>query len=229
VTGSGRMGEHGSRCSGDPGDVAAAWRAYQAAAQRLDAVRRAAAAEAARHAEAAQAARQELTRVRAQLAASHARLGDLGATPADLLPGEREAATAAVSGGPLQALDALRRAGSTLDSSKAALTGRGPRRPARLTRLARRNLLAYAPMALAALAGQIALYLLAGGSGTVGILAAGLLLPVAAFGFGWLTIGLAFPAGPTGRVERTPLLGAVVCAAPALLAFAVTAVLVGRQ
>ncbi|HEX5994096.1 MAG TPA: hypothetical protein VFY84_03025 [Jiangellales bacterium] len=213
----------------DAGDVRSAWQAYQAAAQQLDAVRRTAVAEAARHAKAVQAAREELTLVRAELADSHARLRNVGAPPADLLPGNGDA-TAAVqqlAGGPSDVLEELRQARSTLESSEAALTGKGPRRPVRISRLGRRNLLGYAPVALAALAGQIALYVLAGsGRNAMIALLAGLLLPVAAFGLGWVTVGLAFPAGRTGEVERTPLLGAVLCAVPALLTFVVAVVVV---
>lgn len=217
--------------AGEAGDVRSAWQAYQAAAQQLDAVHRTAVAEAARHAMAVQAAREELTLVRADLAASHARLRNVGAPPADLLPREGDATAAAKQlGSPCDVLEALRRSRSTLESSEAALTGKRPRRPVRISRLGRRNLLGYAPVALAALVGQIALYLLAGGGRqATATLVAGLLLPVVAFGLGWLAVGLAFPRGPSGRVERTPLLGAVLCAVPALLAFVVAVVVVGRQ
>lgn len=213
-------------------DVRSAWQAYQAAAQQLDAVRRTAVAEAARHAREAHAAREELTLVRAELAASHARLQNAGAPPADLLPrdGDARAATPQLAGGPPDVLEAVRRARSSLESSAAALTGQRPRRPVRISRLGRRNLLGYAPVALAALAGQIALYVLAGTErNAMTVLVAGLLLPVAAFGFGWLTVGLAFPPATSGRVERTPLLGAVMCAVPALLAFVVAVVAVAMQ
>jgi hypothetical protein len=208
-------------------DAPSAWPAYQEAAQQLDKVRRAAAAEAARHAEAVRAAREELTLVRAQLSASHARLRAAGVSPADLLPSEGDvtAAEKHLARGPGGVLGTLHLARSTLEASEAALAGRLPRRPVRLSRVGRRNLLGYAPAALAALAGQIALYAIVGAAPAT--LVAGLLIPVAAVGLGWLTVSLVFSPGASARVDRTPLLGVVVCTVPALLAL-VVAVVVGR-
>jgi hypothetical protein len=213
--------------TGDAGDPRPAWQAYEAAARQLDAIRRAAVAEAARHGRAMQAARDELSLVRAQMSASQERLRGLGASPASLLPREADvsAAEQLLDGRPGDVLDALHRARSTLESSDAALIGQGTRRRIRLSRLARRNLLGYAPLALAALVGQVMLYLIAsGGPATTPVLLVGPLISMAAFGLGWLTVGHAFPAGPSGRVERTPLLGVVVCAVPALVAFVVAVV-----
>jgi hypothetical protein len=39
---------------------------------------------------------------------------------------------------------------------------------------------------------------------------------VLAFGLGWLTIGFVYGDGP-GKVDRTPLIGAVACLTPVLL------------
>lgn len=231
MSGQGRTSGYG-RASGQAGDadMRSAWQEYQAAAQDLDAVRRAAVTEATRHAKVVQAAREELTLVRGELAASHARLRKVGALPTDLLPRDGDAAATAgqrLAGGPADVLETLRQARATLESSAAALTGRGPRHRVRLSRVGRRNLLGYGPVALAALGGQITLYILAsGGRDGMTALVAGLLLSVVAFVFGWMTVTLAFPPGRKGRVERTPLLGAVVCAVPSLLAFLVAFVLV---
>jgi hypothetical protein len=196
-------------------DVAAAWQAYQAAAQRLDAVRRGAADEANRQAQAGQAARQELTRLRARLAPQHARLRELGVPAESLLPaGEQVAAVAGqLAGGPATVLTAVQAAGVTVDRADALVVGAaGP--GTRTAPVWLRNLLVYGPFALVVLAVQLAL-LLAGGGAVA--LAWGLLMPVVSFGLGWLVVGLAFPAGPTGRVDRTPRLGGVVCAAPTLV------------
>lgn len=200
---------------GEGADVSAAWQAYQAAAQRLDAVRRGAADEANQQAQAVQAARQELTQLRARLAPQHARLRELGVPAASLLPPEDEVTAAAgqLAGGPAAVLAALRAARVTADTADAEVVGgvgTGPRTaPVRL-----RNLLVYGPFALVVLTVQLVL-LLAGGDAAA--LLWGLLMPVVAFGLGWLVVGLAFPAGPTGPVDRTPLLGGLVCAAPALV------------
>lgn len=200
---------------GDSIDVTAAWQAYQAAAQRLDAVRRGAADEASRRAQAVQAARQELTELRARLAPQHARLRELGVPAARLLPSEEQVAGAAgqLAGGPGDVLAAVRAAGITADTADAAVVGAGDT-GTRIAPVWLRNLLVYGPFALVVLGVQLTLQL--AGGGAVALLWA-VLMPVVAFGLGWLVVGLAFPAGPAGRVERTPLLGGVVCAAPALV------------
>jgi hypothetical protein len=82
-----------------------------------------------------------------------------------------------------------------------------------------RNLLVYGPFAAAVLVVQIVLYLVAEpGSLPTYALLCGLSLPVLAFGLGWLTIGFVFGgAGGTGKVDRTPILGAIVCLTPVIL------------
>jgi hypothetical protein len=80
-----------------------------------------------------------------------------------------------------------------------------------------RNLLVYGPFAAVALVVQLGLYIAADGSSLpLYATLCGLTMPAAAFGLGWLVIGLVFPAGPNGRVERSPLIGAVACFAPVL-------------
>jgi hypothetical protein len=205
--------------------MSGAWEEYLAAAQRLDAVRRGAAAAADEQATAVQAARDELAGVRARLAPQHSRLRDLGVREEDLLPSSTDlaAATRSVADGPRAVLAALRQARATADAADALVVGSGAtdarssfgagRSPA-----APRNLLVYGPFALVVLAIQLALYLTADGDSVpVTALLCGLAMPAAAFGLGWLTIGLVFPPGPDGRVDRTPVLGAAVSAVPVLL------------
>jgi hypothetical protein len=137
-------------------------------------------------------------------------------TPADTAQAEQS-----VVGGPVQVLAALRQARMTADGADAALLGgggggggaaKGPR-PAAL-----RNLLVYGPFALTVLVVQIVLLFVANGSaGGAYALGCGVLLPVAAFALGWLGIGIAFPATPGERVDRTPLFGGLVCLVPAVL------------
>jgi len=75
----------------------------------------------------------------------------------------------------------------------------------------------YGPFAAAVLIVQIVLYLVApSGSVPTYALLCGLSLPVLAFGLGWLTIGFVYGDGP-GKVDRTPLVGAVACLTPVLL------------
>jgi hypothetical protein len=193
-----------------------AWDDYVAAAQRLDAVRRAASSAATDQAAAVDAARQELAAVRARLAPQGSRLvHDLGVPESDLVPlaTDRERAAQAVGGGPAAALAALRQARGTADAADAAIL----RPRAAELRPWVRNLLVYGPFAAAVLLVQIVLYLVAP-AGTVPTYAllCGLAMPVLAFGLGWVTIGFVY-GGDGGRVDRTPLTGAIVCLAPVLL------------
>jgi hypothetical protein len=79
-----------------------------------------------------------------------------------------------------------------------------------------RNLFVYGPFAFMALAAQLLLLSL-GGENPVYLPLCGLVLPAAAFGLGFVTVGLVFPAPPGGRVNRTPVLGAAVCLASVAL------------
>jgi hypothetical protein len=196
-----------------------AWRDYLDAAQRLDAVRRGAASSAAEQDRLLRASREELAALAARLAPQRARLRELGVPDDQLVPqpAELAAAAQAVGDGPASALAALRAARMTADGADAAVLGRGSAGPAP-TPAWLRNLLVYGPFAAVVLVVQLALYLTVDGS-SLPLYAAmcGLTMPAAAFGLGWLVVGLAFAPGPDGRVERTPLIGAAVCLAPVLL------------
>ncbi|MEV6842684.1 hypothetical protein [Actinoplanes sp. NPDC051411] len=194
------------------------WADYLAAAQRLDAVRRAASAAAGEQQATVAAAQQELGGVRARLAPQRARLvRDFGVPETELTPQPAEIASArqAVAGGAAAALAALRQARGTADAADAAIIGPGPG-PTRPWRPWARNLLVYGPFAVTVLIVQFALYLVAP-QGSVPKLAllCGLSLPVFAFGLGWVTIG--FVWGGDGKVDRTPIAGAIACFTPVLL------------
>jgi hypothetical protein len=187
------------------------WADYLAAAQRLDAVRRAASTAAGEQQQAATAARQELSAVRARLVPQRARLvRDFGVPESDLTPrpAEIEAAAQAVAGGPAAVLAALQQARRTADAADATIIGPvSSRRPLRPWA---RNLLVYGPFAAAVLIVQIVLYLIAPqGSVPTYALLCGLSMPVLAFGLGWVTIG--FVWGGDGPVDRTPIIGAITC------------------
>ncbi|MEV8509522.1 hypothetical protein AB0368_32495 [Actinoplanes sp. NPDC051475] len=192
------------------------WDDYLAAAQQLDAVRRAASAAAGEQAVTLQAAQQELAAVRARLAPQRSRLvSDLGVPETQLIPQPPEQALAAqaVAGGPAAVLAALRQARATADAADAGMLGAGtaPLRPWA------RNLLVYGPFAAAVLIVQIVLYLVApSGSLPTYALLCGLSLPLLAYGLGWLTIGFVYGGGPE-KVDRTPIVGAVACLTPVLL------------
>jgi hypothetical protein len=195
------------------------WTDYLAAAQRLDAVRRAANAAAGEQQADTVAARQELAEVRARLEPQRARMvGELGVPDGDLTPQPADRAVAAqvVAGGPAIVLAALRRARGSVEAAEAALAGPGPR-TGRPWRPWARNLLIYGPFAAAVLVVQIVLYLVAPqGSVPTYALLCGLSMPVLAFGLGWATIGFVYGGGP-GKLDRTPIIGAVACLAPVLL------------
>jgi hypothetical protein len=206
-----------------------AWDDYCAAAQRLDAIRRGAATAAGEQAQTVRAARDELGAVRARLVPQQARLREAGVPDDELMPTPADAAVAGqgVAGGPVQVLAALRQARITADGADAALlgTGAGARGPVRRTP-ALRNLLVYGPFALTVLVVQLALVLTAGGTrGSSYALACGLLIPLAAFAFGWLGVGIAFPAPPGERVDRTAVFGLIVCLVPVLFVGAVLGVM----
>jgi hypothetical protein len=197
--------------------LAGPWADYLDAAQRLDAVRRAASSAAGEQAATLQAARQELVAVRARLAPQRARLvQDLGVPESDLVPqaADQVLAAQAVTGGPAGVLAALRQARGTADAADATMVGGGPRQAAPWRPWAR-NLLVYGPFAAAVLIVQIVLYLVApSGSLPTYALLCGLSMPVLAFGLGWITIGFVY--GP-GKVDRTPIVGAIACLTPVLL------------
>ncbi|HEX5542201.1 MAG TPA: hypothetical protein VFX60_11685 [Micromonospora sp.] len=201
----------------------AAWEEYLAAARALDAVRRNAATAASELVQAVEAAGAELTAVRARLAPQQSRLRDLGVPEWGLQPSatEVEAAAQGMLAGPAAVLASLRQARVTADAADAALMAGGAAgwRPAAGAghRPWLRNLLVYGPYALVALVVQVVLYLVVD-SVSFSAVMWGLLMPAAAFAVGWVTVGLAFPPGPGGRIDRTPLLGVVVCVvAPVVL------------
>jgi hypothetical protein len=196
------------------------WAEYLAAAQRLDAVRRAANAAAGEQQSTVATARQELSAVRAQLAHQEQRLGAEYGVPVPELrpsPADLDVAAQAVAGGPAAALAALQQARRTAETADALLVGPAP---SRRWRPWARNLLVYGPFAVVVLIVQIALYLVAS-PGSVPNLAllCGLSMPLVAFGLGWATIGFVWGADKNAEkpVDRTPIVGAVVCLTPVLL------------
>jgi hypothetical protein len=195
------------------------WADYLAAARRLDAVRRAASSAVSEQTATLQAAHQELSAVRARLAPQRARLvQDLGVPEPALVPqaAERESAAQAVAGGPGAVLAALRQARGTADAADAVMLG-GPRSTPATWRPVARNLLIYGPFAAVVLIVQIVLYLVApSGSLPTYALLCGLSMPILAFGLGWVTIGFVY-ADPSGKVDRTPLVGIIACLTPVLL------------
>ncbi|MEU4420033.1 hypothetical protein AB0F81_05370 [Actinoplanes sp. NPDC024001] len=198
--------------AGPPADP---WAEYLAAAQQLDAQRRAASSAAGEHAATVTAARQELSAVRARLAPQRARLvRDFGVPELELTPqpADQAAAMERVAGGPAAVLTALRDARATADAADNAFVGPAPLGP---NRPWLRNLLIYGPFAAVVLLVQIVLFLVAGSPPDYALLC-GLSMPLLAFGMGWATIGFVY--GDEGRkVDRTPLVGVIVCLVPVLL------------
>jgi hypothetical protein len=194
-----------------------AWTDYLGAAQRLDVVRRDAASAVATQTTAVQAAQKELAAVRQRLVLQRARLTDVatrGGAPVPPLapdmpvPDPPDPATAGAM---------LRAAVTDLDSADAELSGvdtgtvtRGPFPDLSQTM---RNVLVYGSFALAVLISQLILYFVVSGPvASVAALACGATLPAIGFAAAWLGIGLLY-----GKVDRTPVIGAAISAAPVVL------------
>lgn len=193
-----------------------AWNEYVTAAQRLDAVRRGVAAAAGEQAQAARAAHEELAAVRARLAPQRAKLLAQGVPDAALQPSPADVAVAAqaIAGGPPAVLAALRQARATVNAADATELGVLPIGSRGETPAWLRNLIVYGPFAVVVLIVQVALYLTADTDLVLYAVLCGLTMPAAAFGLGWLTIGLAFVPPPNEKLDRTPLFGLAVCFAP---------------
>lgn len=189
------------------------WEDYLAAARRLDGVRRSAATVRAEQDEAMRAAREDLTGVRQRVTLQQARFAEIAGRHRvrlpSLSPADSDVNAALVPGsGPTAVLAALHHARSTLDTADAELTlldgpGAAERSPAV------RNLTVYGAFALLILVLQLILFVVTPEE-SLPLLApiCGLALPLLAFGLGWLAVGLVYPATP---VDRTPLVGAMVC------------------
>jgi hypothetical protein len=187
------------------------WTEYLAATRRLDAARGEAAAAVAEQQAAVQAAVGELAYVRERLALQQREWPRFGVPVSELVA---SAAAPGVGDGPTGVLDTLRRTRSMVDQADALVLG-GQSGLAGLPP-ALRNLFVYGPLAFLVLVAQ--LVVLSTLSETPFYLPlCGLVMPAAAFGLGFVTIGLVFPAPPGAKVERTPILGAAVCLASVLL------------
>ncbi|BCB85659.1 hypothetical protein [Phytohabitans suffuscus] len=193
-----------------------AWNEYVTAAQRLDAVRRGVAAVAGEQTQAARAAHEELAAVRARLAPQRAKLLAQGVPDAALQPSPAEVAGAAqaMAPGPQAVLAALRHARATANAADETELGRRPVGPRGDTPAWLRNLIVYGPFAVVVLIVQVALYLTADTDLVLFAVLCGLTMPAAAFGLGWLTIGMAFVPPPGEKIDRTPIFGVAVCFAP---------------
>ncbi|MFY1652654.1 hypothetical protein ACN27J_17370 [Solwaraspora sp. WMMB762] len=185
----------------------------------------------------------DLTVLRDRLAVQRRQLVGFGVPPdvLDPVPPEVAAVHAAVSA------SAGASAGAAVGMS-ASLTGGSPARQAAIARAHAqidaangdlavaagpsggsqpwlRNLLVYGPFAVIVLMIQLAMFVVAGDRAPVGYaLGCGLVLPLVAFGLGWLAVGFVF-AGPGQRPDRTPLVGALVCAVPLVLALVLAALI----
>lgn len=202
-----------------------AWQGYQAAARRLDSVRREGASALAEQQAVAQAARTELKYVRERLALQQREWPAAGVAPQELIPAPPAVpadGTGVPADGtlgvpldsPERVLDTLRRTRSIVDEADALVLGR----PAPASGLAGlppnlRNLFVYAPFAFLAVAIQYVLSTSENGF----FLLIGLALPAVAFVLGFLTIGLIFPPAEGTKVDRTPVLGAGVCLASVVM------------
>ena len=194
-----------------------AWTDYLGAAQRLDVVRRDAAAAVATQTTAVQAAQKELAAVRQRLILQRARLTDVATRGGLPVPSLAPDVPVPDPPDPATASAMLRAAVTDLDSADAELSGvdtgnvtRGPFPDLSQTM---RNVLVYGSFVLAVLISQLILYFVVSGTvASVAALACGATLPAIGFGASWLSIGLLY-----GKVNRTPVVGAAISAAPVVL------------
>jgi hypothetical protein len=194
-----------------------AWEEYQSAAQRLDQVRRDAATTVAERASAQQAAQHDLAAVRQRLALQHARITDLAARaglPAPILTPDPPVPDPS---GPVAAKALLHNATTDLDAADAAVsevdTGTFTRGPFPDLPQPLRNIIVYGGIALLVL--LVDLWLLFAPSSSlaqVAGLAFAAILPAIGYGVALLTLPLLY-----GKVDRTPVLGAAISAAPVVL------------
>ncbi|HET6212049.1 MAG TPA: hypothetical protein VFE14_04145 [Micromonosporaceae bacterium] len=203
-----------------------AWDDYQAAARELDADRRAAAAVAAEQSGVLRAAREELAAVRKRLLLQQSRFTEATTRhrvrPPELAPTDTEVMNALAPGSsPAAILAALHHARGTLDAADAELStvdsaGRAGLRDRPPTV---RNLVVYGAFALGVLVLQLGLFVAVDEQSLPALApVCGLVLPLLGYALGWLTVGIVFPAPAGSTVDRTPMVGAVVCLlAPVLI------------
>jgi hypothetical protein len=179
-----------------------AWRDYLAAAQRLDAVRRAP------DDSAVEAARRELTFVRQ-------RLDRLASAGVPVAPGPADLYAAARStGGPdartAGGLDAIRAALASARSALSTAERLTPQLTAPVGPTVLRNGFVYGGYALLAVIAEAAVFTGAlAFNEPVPAIPGVLVMPLIAYILGWLTTGV---LDHPGRSVRTPMLGAVICA-----------------
>jgi VIT1/CCC1 family predicted Fe2+/Mn2+ transporter len=193
-----------------------AWDEYVAAAQRLDTVRRHAAAVVAEQAALRQTAREELNGVRTRLQLQQGRLRDAarqaGAAPT-LEPTEVELDAARVGLGPADTPETIRAALAgarmSLDSADAVLSGVSGAVASPSSGVLR-NVLVYGGYALLAAFLQILVFFATSeeDSTAILVLGCGVLSPLLVFGLGWLTVGALAPPRGAARPGRTPVIGA---------------------
>jgi hypothetical protein len=205
----------------------AAWDEYLDAAHRLDAIRREAATARAAEAIAAADLRRELGALRQRIGLQRGRLLDIARRAGLPDPQLTDPQTAAMAAGPAGTetaigaqVTAVRVARERLDTADALLSEvDGPNLaagPLATWSTARRNAVVYGAVAVVVLVIQVVLFV-AAPSGAAAVLAigCGAVLPIIGYAVAWLAVGVLFHGN--GRVERTPWLGAAICAAPILL------------
>ncbi len=208
------------------------WDEYLDASRRLDALRQEAAAARAAEAAAAQDVGRELTAVRQRIGLQRMRLLDIArragvadpqltdprvATQAGAAqPPGAPAAPAASASSHIAAVRAARERLDTADALLSEVDGPGMSAgPLGSWSPARRNAVVYGGFALLVLVVQVVLFVAApNGAASVLAVGCGAVLPVIGFGLAWLGVGI-LSSGE--RIDRTPLLGAVISAAPIVM------------
>jgi hypothetical protein len=201
-----------------------AWEEYLEAARRLDVVRREAATARAAEAAAAQDVQNELSVLRQRIGLQRIRLVDIarraGVPDPQVVDPQTAAVPATPPAGASAQVAAIRAARERLDTADALLSEvDGPTLtggPLGNWPPARRNAVVYGGFAVLVLVLQVILFVTApSGAASVLAVGCGVVLPIFGFGLAWVGVGVLFRG--TGRIDRTPWLGAAISAVPILL------------
>jgi hypothetical protein len=208
-----------------------AWEDYLAATQRLDAVRREAASVVAERVAAVKAAQADLAGVRQRVTQQHTRLASASKEAGVPVPDTGPAEPVAVTAEPIALRAALKETGATLTAADALLSTVERSNSTRLSRISNwpivpRNLMVYLGFALL----SVLVPLITLGATTnkfllLPTIGCATVLPLFGYGLAWLSVGMLYRPEHTGRVQRTPLIGAAATVATVIVLYVLYAVL----
>lgn len=216
-----------------------AWEDYLAATQRLDVVRRDAASVVAEQVAAVTAARTDLSGVRKRVASHRARLVAVAASvrvpapeaaprPDDLAAARRDLSAPATPEAVRATLPTTNGLLATAAAILSTVEGKGTVQALRISTwpVPLRNALAYLGFALLSVGVPlVTLHAVTSRLLLVPTIGCAAVFPLIGYALAWLTTGMMYPPQHTGKVRRTPLLGAAVTVATVVLSYTLYLVL----